>query len=220
MNVAGLESTAWNLLDDNGTSYPEPVLLRALNEAQRLFCLMTLCLETTTTFTLTPNTAFYHMRAALTDWIKPRRIWNSNGQQVRAGTLSDLDAASPTWQTSSGPPVRYAHLGLDLLALYQQPAFADTLTITYAHAPALMVSPTDVPQIQENSHFALPNYAAYAVRQAEGAQEFSKFLGYFGDFLDEAQRVAALVRAKNKDLGYEMAPFELEHADRSRLVTA
>ena len=71
---------------------------------------------------------------------------------------------------------------------------------------------------QETSRYALANYAVYALRQPEGAQEFSKFLPYLNDFLDEATAVQKLVKAKNLDAHYEKAPFELEGMDRSRLI--
>lgn len=220
MNLAALETQTWTLLDDDGTYYQQPAVDAALNEAQRFFCLLTLCLETTTSFALTAETTFYHVRQALPDWLLPRRILNSNGQRLRPARFTELDAVNTNWQATPGTPQRYAHAGMDFLGIYPQPAADDVLTVVYAAAPALLVSAGDVPDIQENSHFALPNYAAYALRQAEGGQEFSKFLGYFGDFLDEAQRVQGLIRAKNLDARYERPPFELARMDRSRMLKA
>lgn len=218
MNVAQLEAQVWNLLDDNGTYYPEPATLAALNEAQRFFCLLTLALETTASFSLAAAQPFYHVLAQLPDFLLPRRILNSNGQRLRPGRLSDLDAVNSTWQATPGLPQRYAHSGLDFLAVYPQSAASDVLTLVYAQAPPALVNQSDVPAIQENSHFCLANYAAYALRQAEGGQEMSKFTGYFNEFVDEAQRVQKLIKAKNLDARYEKAPFELEGMDRSRLL--
>lgn len=218
MNLAALEALAWNLLDDDGTYYPEPALRAALNEAQRFFCLITLCLENTTSFGLAGGQTFYHVRQAFPDWLLPRRIYNSQGMRLRPARFSDLDALNSNWQSTPGAPLRYVHAGLDFLAVTPQPTSLDSLLVVYAQAPPQMVAPTDEPAIQENSHFALANYAAYAARQVEGGQELSKFTAFFSDFLDEAQRVQKLVRAKNLDLQYEIAPFELEHMDRSRLL--
>jgi len=218
MTTSSLQAAVWNLLDDDGTYYPAANVLGALNEAQRFFCLLTLCLEMTSSFPLTAGTAFYHMLPVFPDWLLPRRVLNSAGQRLRPGRLNVLDALYPNWTNSPGTPKRYAHLGFDLLAICQQPTENDVMLVTYAQAPAPLENPTDVPEIRENSHFALPNYAAYALRQPEGGQEFRKFLGYFNDFLDEAQAVQMLVKAKNVDAGYERPPFELERMDRSRLV--
>lgn len=219
MNLAQLETQVWTLLDDpQGVYYPG--VRGALNEAQRFFCLLTLCLEKTVSFPLTAGTTFYHARATYFDWLVPRRILNSLGQRMRPSKLGELDALSATWEATPGAPLRYSHTGLDFLAITPQPPVADTLAVTYAAAPPLLKNLTDTPVIPETSHFALANYAAYALRLPEGGQEFSKFLGYFNDFLDEAQRMQQLVRAKNLDTRYERMPFELERMDRSRLLAA
>jgi hypothetical protein len=218
MTVSELETLVWQQLDDDGTFYPELAVRGALNEAQRFFCLLTLCLETTVTFPLPAATAFFHMRETYTDWLLPRRIESSAGKPLRPAKLSELDALDAQWQSSPGTPSRYAALGFDFLAIYQQPAAEDTLTITYSQAPVPLVNQTDLPQIPEASHFALANYATYAVRQVEGGQEFAKGLGCFSDFLDEAQRVQKLVKAKNLDARYERMPFELDRIDRSKLL--
>ena len=220
MNVAALEAQVWNLLDDDGTYYIEPSVRAALNEAQRFFCLITLSLEATASFPLNAGQPFYHALSVFPDWLAPRRILNSAGVRLRPGKLSDLDAVNTNWQATPGAPQRYSHSGLDFLAVYPQPAAADSLLVVYAQSPATLVTQADVPAILESSHFALANYAAYAVRQVEGGGEFAKFSGYFNDFLDEAQRVQKLVKAKNLDARYEKPPFELERMDRSRLIAA
>lgn len=219
MTVAQLESQVWTLLDDDGTYYPEASVLAALNEAQRFFVLISLCLEKTAALPLTAAEPFYKVLATFSDWLLPRRIQNSAGMRLRAGRLSEFAAMNRTWQQTAAMPQRYALSGLDFLSIYPQPPDADTLTVTYVHAPADLVNQNDEPEIRENSQFALANYAAYALRQPEGGQEFRKFTGYLGDFLDEAHRVAALVRAKNLDADYERLPFELALADRSRLLS-
>lgn len=216
--VAGdLEALAWDILDDDGTTYPSANVYAALNEAQRLFCLLTLCLETTASFSLTAGTVWYHVLTQLPDFLLPRRIVGSGGR-CRPATIAVLDSLDTRWRKSPGAPSRYCFNGLDLLGLYKQPASADTLTITYAQSPAALVNPGDVPEIRETSHFALANYAAYAVRQPEGGQEFSKFLPYLNEFLDEATAVQKLVETKNLDARYEKSPFELAGMDRSRLL--
>jgi hypothetical protein len=218
MTVAELEALVWQQLDDDGTFYPETAVRDALNEGQRFFCLLTLCLETTATFTLPANTTFFHMRQTYPDWMLPRRVDNSDGKIVRPAKLSELDALDPGWQASTGAPKRYAALGFDFFALYQQPDEDDSLVITYAQAPAMMSLQTDTPQIPLSSHFALANYATSVLRQVEGGQEFQKVSGYFNDFLDEAQKVQKLVKAKNLDSRYERMPFEIDRMDRSKLL--
>lgn len=218
MDVAQLETLVWDILDDTGTYYPAANVLAALNEAQRLFCLVTLCLETTASFSLTSATAWYHVLPQFPDFLLARRLVSSTGARLRPSRIDVLNALNTNWRNSPGAPIRYAVLGMDLLAVYNQPAGADSLTLTYAQAPPALVNPTDAPAIRETSHFALANYAAYACRQPEGGQEFAKFLPYLNTFLDEATAVQKLVKAKNLDANYEKPPFELEAMDRSRLL--
>jgi hypothetical protein len=218
VNLIQLQLLTWNLLDDDSTYYPALACTGALNEAQRLFCLLSLCLEATATFTLTGGLTFYHFQTQFKDWLVPRRIRNSLGQRLRANRLIELDAVSGTWQNAVGTPVRYSLNGFDFAAIYPTPPADDYLTVTYVRSPVSLALQTDVPEIRENSHYALANFAAYTLRTPEGGQELAKFAGYLNDFLDEAQAVAKLVRAKNLDADYEMLPFELANIDRSRLT--
>jgi hypothetical protein len=205
------------------TYYSLQEVTNALNEAQGFFVLLTLCLETTAAFALAAGTTFYHMRSTFEDWILPLRVTAITGQKIFPSELEDLDSLDSSWQASPLPagaqPARYASLGFDFFAIYQQPAAAGTsVNITYAQQPTLMIAATDTPQIYQEYHPALVDYAIYKVRQKEGAQEFAKTLGYFNRFLDEAQRMADYVRARNIGGGYDILPFELRRFDRSKIA--
>ena len=210
MNLTTLQGLVWQKLNDaNGTYYPDAT--GALNEVQRLFVLLSLCLEAVETFPLTANTVSYNLLGTLTDFILPRRFYNSAGQQLRPATIAELEALDSAWQTTTGTPQRYVMRGLDWLAIYPQPAAADTLTAVYARCPVAMAAGSDSPEIRAASQYALVNGAAYVLRSPEGGQEMSKFTGFFQEFLAEAQKVATLVRERNRDSGFETAgPFELE----------
>lgn len=54
--------------------YGRAAALGALNLAQRLYCLITLCLEATRPFDLTPGRYWYHALAEWPDWIAPLRV--------------------------------------------------------------------------------------------------------------------------------------------------
>jgi hypothetical protein len=217
VTVSALEVLVLQKLSEpTGTYYP--ATLGALNEAQRFFCLLTLCLEKTASFPLTAATPFYHVLPTFGDFLLPRRMLNSAGQRLRPAKLAELDALDSSWLARPGIPTRYVVLGLDLLAVYPQPVGADTLSVTYARAPVALTAGSQVPEIETRSHYALSNYAAYASRTPEGGQEFAKFIQFFNEFLDEAQEVQALVKERNRDLQYEKNPFELAGVDRSTLV--
>jgi hypothetical protein len=210
VTLATLEGLTWGKLNDGGGTY-YPDAAGALNEAQRLFTLLSLCLETTASFALTGGQLSYNVLTQLADFILPRRVYNSAGQQLRPATIAQLEALDSDWQNTAGLPLRYVVSGLDWLAVYPQTPAADTLTIVYVRCPPTLALSTDVPQIRAASQYALVNYASWALRLPEGGQEFAKFGGYLKEFLTEATKVAALVRERNKDAAFEtVGPFELE----------
>ncbi len=196
----------------------------ALNEAQRFFVLLTLALETTATFTLPAygvdvTTPFYHMRSSYPDWLLPLRVTLLTGTRVRPTRIQDLDLFDSGWQTTTATaPLRYAALGFDFMVVYPQVEEELAINITYAQAPVPLVSDTDVPQIPEEHHPDLVDYAVYRLRMKEGGQEFQKVLTYFNRFLDGAQAYGNYVRARNIGSGYDKEPFEMELFDRSKLI--
>ena len=193
----------------------------ALNEAQRFFCLLTLALENTVTFTLDAGAGvFYHMRPVYPDWLLPLRVTLLSGTRVRPTRIADLDLYDSAWQTTTGTaPLRYAALGFDFLILYPQLSAEGAVNITYARAPVALASDTDIPEIPEQHHPDLVDYAICRLRMKEGGQEFAKTLPYFNRFLDGAQEYSKYVRARNIGSGYDKLPFEMELFDRSKLIT-
>lgn len=196
--------------------YTATEALAALNQAQRLFVLLTLCLERTVGITLSPGVAFYSMLEWFPDWLLPLRLRSS--QKLRPARLSDLASLDATWSVSAGAPVKYALLGFDLLASYQQPTAGVGLTVTYARCPVALVNASDVPEIPPEYHACLIDGAIPLMRAKEGGQEWQKTLTLWDRFLDGAQKLAEYVRARNKEQGYDYIPFELSKFDRSRLI--
>lgn len=117
--------------------YTPTEVLAALNQAQRLFVLFTLCLETTANFGLT-GLSRYHMLETFGDWIVPLRIRNQAGAKVRPSRLNDLSQLDSNWPAATGFPTRYAHTGFDLLSIYKRTTA--TIPITYARSPIELVS--------------------------------------------------------------------------------
>jgi hypothetical protein len=204
------------------TSYPTAEIIRALNEAQRFFCLLTIGLEKTVSWPAAAATTFFHMLTTnaglFADWIVPLRITTTGGAKVRPSRLDGLTSLDSQWVTSAGNPYRYVHVGADLLGLYQQPAGGATLNVTYARAPAALAADSDVPEIPAEYHPSLVDYGIYRCRQSEGGDEFAKAMPLLNGFLDAAQKYADYVRARNKGFLYDSQPFELQSFDRSRLL--
>jgi hypothetical protein len=200
--------------------YPTAEITAALNEANRFFALLTLGLEKTVPWVVAPGTLFTHMLqvSGFADWIVPLRIASTTGAKIRPARLADLGSLDANWLASPGPPTRYVSLGADLVGLYSQPTASTTLNVTYARAPAGLAVAGDIPEIPEEYHPRLVEYAIYRLRQVEGAQELDKSLKYFDSFLDGAAHYAKYVRSRNLGSRYDKVPFEIESFDRSKLL--
>ena len=223
MTLAQLRTRTLQRLDEDTTSpvyWSAQEIHAALNEAQRVFVFLTLCLEKTGTLALSAATTFYHLRSTFSDFLLPLRVRvASTGAKVHPARLQELDALDSTWPSSAGTPVRYACLGFDFFAVYKQPAAPGTsLDVTYAHTPATLAADGDTPEIPTEHHLTLIDYAIPRLRAKEGGQEFVKTLPLFGQFLDAASKMAAYVRARSLEARYDRLPFELSSYDRSRLI--
>jgi hypothetical protein len=196
-------------------------VIAAINEAQRFFALLTLCLETTGTQALAAATPTYRMLTIFEDWLLPLRVrvFGAGGGKVASARLADLDALNPAWQNEAGAPARYAALGFDFVALHPRPTLTGTsLEWIYAKFPARMSAAGASPEIPEEYHQVLVDYAIPTLRAKEGGQGFLDSLLYLDRFLEAAQKEADYVRTRNKSQLYDRGPFELKSFDRSRLI--
>lgn len=209
-------------LDRVGEDPNSPVFYTAadatawLNAANRLFVLLTLCLESTGSLTIAANQAFYSVMGTFSDWLLPLRVRISGGAKLQPSRLADMAAANNAWSITQGPAERYALLGLDLLAIYKQQAA--TLSITYARCPATMANPGDSPESPAEFHPLLIDGAIPMMRAREGGQDWQKVMPMWNRFLDGAQQLGDYVRERNKEQGYDHLPVELRRFDRSKLL--
>jgi hypothetical protein len=200
------------------TFYPTAEITAALNEAERVFCLLTLALETTTPWSIPPNQTFTHVLPSFPDWICPLRVSNAGGTKIRPAKFSELWALDNQWPVKPGAPTRYAAAGADLVAVYPQPTVGTVVNITYARAPVPLVNAGDVPELQPEYHPQLVNYAINRMRQVEGGEVFAGTLPLLAEFMDAATEYGNAMRLRAIGSGYDTLPFELALFDRSRLV--
>lgn len=223
MTCADLYGRLLKRIDEDSTSpvyYSISETLWALNAGQRLFVLLTLCLETTDDLPLTAGTAHYRLLGTFSDFLLPLRVRvaGSGGARVRPMRLEELDALTPSWQGTAGSPERYACLGFDHLSIYKQPASSGTsLDVTYARCPAAMVASSS-PEIPEEYHPSLIDAAIPLLRLKEGGQEFQKSLQYFERFLQAAAKMGNYVRARNQAAQYDRVPPDIARMDVSKLM--
>lgn len=224
MTLAELETRTLERLGETSAAggYYTPAQVRmALNEAQRLFAFLTLCIESTDTMPLTANTAWYSPLSTLPRLIVPLRIRiaGTGGTKLEPKRLEQLDALSANWQTDSGPPRRYACCGPNLLAIHPSPtAGGASLSVTYARSPIPLVGSGQAPEIPEEYHPDLINYAVPRLRASEGAEEWRKNLADFLRFWRAARKLAMYVRARNQSAQYDHLPPEQQFFDKSRLA--
>jgi hypothetical protein len=223
VTVADLETRVLERVGDNpatGGFYTAAEALAWVNAAQRIMVLLTLCLENNTaTLPLAANQAYYRMMQQYPDWLLPLRVRIAGGVKLRPSRLSDLAALDGYWPASGGVPSRYAHVGFDLLCVYQQPLDAETsLAITYARCPVQLVNPGDVPEVPYEYHPALIDAAIVLSRCKEGGGEWKKNLPLWDRFMDGCQKLGAYVKARNVEQGYDRLPVEIARYDRSKLL--
>lgn len=189
-----------------------------LNVVQRLFCFLTFDQEITVTFPLrTDGTAFYKMLNYYADWLVPLRVRVTGGYKLRPARLVDLASLDANWSVSRGTPIKYALLGFDLLAVYNQPDVSTSVDITYVQNPPNLVLPTDSPVIPSDYHGSLIDGAEVLARAKEGANESEKTIDLWARYTDACKAHAAYVRARNIEQGYDYQPPELERFDMSRV---
>lgn len=224
MTAAVIQTRALQRLDEDSSApvYWTPAeILAAINEGQRFFVFLTLCLQKTVNLALTGGTVFYSMlsQSSFRDWLLPLHIRVSGGAKVEPARLDALDGRNPSWQAATGTPERYGHLGFDFIALDPHPSGSGTtLEFTYAHSPAVITTTTATPEIEEEDHPALIDWVRFRLRAKEGGQEFQKGMQYFERFMETAKKRAEYVRQRNLAGRYDNVPPELDHFDVSRLM--
>lgn len=224
MNLGTIKARIWQRLDDTnpGTYYGATSVVDAINEGQRLWCLLTLAIERSKGITLTANQAEYtNLRTLIgsPSYLLPLRLTlDSSGTVVKPATIHELDAVSETWLSTAGTPERYATRGFDYLAIYPQPTGNTGASLMYAAEPLALAGDLDTPEMPEEYHLDLIEWALYRLRKREGGQELEKVMPHLESFLAGAKKFAVYQRARSQAQLYDRGPFDLDSFDRSRLL--
>ncbi|MGH2360055.1 MAG: hypothetical protein ACRDGM_05875 [bacterium] len=190
----------------------------AINQGLRVFVFLTLCLERTQALTLTAGQAFYSMLAqgAFSDWFMPLRL-RAGAVKVLPSKLADFRLLNERWREESGTPARYACPGTDLLCLYPPPA-GGSVTITYAKSPTALTADGNTPEIPEEDHPVLADFAIWILRAKEGGLEFMAGDQGFERFWIASMARAEHVRKRSLAQGNDRMPVELTQFDMSAIV--
>ena len=186
---------------------------RAINSGYRIFALLTLCLETTTTVGLLAGEAFKEILSSGVTFLATLRVVNADGDKVQPGSMLELSARSSRWQSTEGSPLIYAMVGSSLMALTPQPAGAHNLAVLHAYIPAALTLDAESPLIPDEDHEALVHFAAHDLLSSkEGAGRLEDARTHWEAFVTMAQARIALVRARAHAEGYDRMPFELRRS--------
>lgn len=216
LNLGVLKGRLAEMLDNPFVYYTENEIRHAINVAQRLFCLITLCIERSVSFPLVNGQCFYTIDSVISDWIVPLRIGFS-GVRLKTETLQSLDALSGAWRLTPGAPRRYVQDGFNLLGVSPQPASGvNALTVVYAAEPSEMIADSDFPEIPPEQQILLPDAAFYLLRLKEGGAELQAAVKYWQRFLEGAQKYQSFTRARSRAQLYDRVPPDLSTFEKGR----
>lgn len=215
MTGSELQKRVYTRLDDDPNA-PVGVtpgeVLAAVNEAQELAALLTLCFQTSKPVTLPATTTFLGLRLLFPDFLLPLAL-RVDGVRIQPATLADLDALNDRWQAAPGAPTRYALLGFNLLAITGQPISDTAALLTYAHTPAPIVLDKQL-DLDDEYQPELVNYALWRVSLREGAHSLERGKDYLRQYLTAMKALGDYVRARSRAARYDVLPFELQLYDR------
>ena len=194
--------------------YQPQELLALLNQAQRLFVLLTLCLEKTVDMQLS-GVSFYHALQFFPDWIVPLRVRAPGGVKIAPKSLGNLAALDSAWTTRTGSPTHYCFQGFDLLGFYKRDS--SVVRMTYAYSPVDMTT-SSTPEIPAEYHPVLLQMVPPLARIKEGASEWRKVLPLWSTAHEGIDQCSKEVRSRNRERGYDRMPVELRKIDLSKFA--
>lgn len=216
MTFGDLKSHVCMLLGESRTApvfYTFPEIEAALNQAQRLFAFLTLCIERSVSLALESSVFFGSQLPS--DWVLPLRIKDTtlaaapSNAKVHPARLEDFIAENLWWQYDVGLPKRYAVLGSSGLVIFPAAAApGGSVRVRYAAMPVLMDSDGDIPEIPAEYHNTLADWAVVRLRCKEGGQEFMKEMARSQHFFEDAKKLALWTRSRYLGLGYDTVPSE------------
>ena len=211
MTLGEIEAKLRARVGDGGSSYwTAAEVAEAVNAAQRIFALLTWCLESRGTLSVLANQAEVRLLAAFPSMIAVIRMENPDGERLFPTTVNGFAAGDDHWRAARAVyPGFYAVHGFDYALFFPAPSGSVNLTVTYARGPAAVAVAGDVPEIPEEYHAALVDGAEPLLRLKEGGQEFAKVLPAWESFMGAARLCAQKVRERNKLAGADRYPAEV-----------
>jgi len=207
----------WERLDDDGTYYTTAEVIHALNVAERLWALLTLCIEHN--FSVQIGFAGESFTDAPLGTIVPLQVNYGNiPVPLKPETLHQFAARNSNWRNeAAGVPKRFAWAGWDLVAV-SPPPISPLVAAKVAREPFAMTIIQDTPGIEPEQQVHLVDFAIAFLRLKEGGQEMANAMEYMKRFLDAAEKYSRFNRSRTKGQVYDgVQPPDLSQWDRGRL---
>lgn len=150
------------LWDDNTATNDK--LNRTINEGLRRFVRETLCLNDTFVTTTAAGIAAYTLPA---DSLNPPKVHQVTWDCYVLHPMTYLETRDlNSYLHSTGSPSSF-YIDENKVFLYPIPDSAKEMNIVYYKKPATLSADDDVPEIPEEFHEALANYAAYQIMRSD-----------------------------------------------------
>lgn len=199
--------------------YTDQQIANALNDGLIIYSALTMCIETSIPIACSAGNAFYDVLNAEPRAIAVLRV-TENGVRLAPDRIQAFKAGNNSWRLHPGPPERFAVVGANLLAAHPVPSSSSiTLSVTLARTAAVMLFGSSIPEIPEEEHFSLAEYAAWFLPTAkEGASE--KANQCLSRFLETVAVRIAQVRDRSNSRGYLTMPMPINKEAIQKLVEA
>lgn len=221
MDLTAISTRVLERLDDSGgVFYLTSEVTSAINKAQRIFAFLSHCIERSATLTLVADQYNYKLKddSDFATFLLPLRAV-CNGARLQSRTVGWMDAKNTRWRLKRDTPTDYAMLGFDLLFCYPTPdASGFEIDLTFVAEPVALSSGSDVPEIFEEDHPALIDFAIYWLRLKEGGLESQNTMPMLKRFLEAASMRAAAQRAQGLAQKFDrIVTFDLASVDQAAL---
>ena len=199
--------------------YSDLAIYNAINDGLTIHTSLSMCIESTVAITMAPLNPFYELFTADSRTIAVLRV-TENTVRLAPDNIGAFKAANNSWRNQPGIPENFAVVGSNLLAVEPVPANNSIqVQVTIARVANGLINTGDVPEIPEEDHAALAEYAAWFLETAKfGASE--KTQQRLGRFLETVAARADQTIDRCRSRNYLTQPLPIDKTRIAALIGA
>jgi len=205
-------------LDEDGVFRSNSEIDQAIDEAQKVLCILTGCFSRFSSIDIFNGKAIYSFPY---DFFLPLRLSIDN-QRIWPTTLRSISRYNHSWFDDTGTPVYYfmlsglgetgncpqGRLGANQFWLYPRPNQDKILHIDYVYFPHNLHEDLE-PEIPEAFHKLYEDYACYlCLLKEKGSDYVEKALYIFEDFMGKITLLRDLISKQYQGADFSFLPFE------------